>query len=245
MPNQEFHFKKTDTEGINTLSVLANANNFNSWLYSTIKPYCKGRILEIGSGIGNISKYFIKDNSDITLSDLRDNYLEVLTNHFPAFKSTNSQSLDLVDAHFDEKHKDAFNSYDTIFALNVIEHIKEDQQAILNCYKLLKKKGTLIILVPAYQSLYNRFDTELEHYKRYNQKALSELFTQASFTIVHKQHFNAAGILGWFVSGRILNNKILPKGQICLYEKLVPLFKIIDKILFNKVGLSLMTIGVK
>lgn len=245
MPNKEFHFKEIDTEGINTLSALSNANKLNSWFYSTIKPYCKGRILEIGSGIGNISQYFIKDNFDITLSDLRDNYLEALTNHFPSTKSTNFKSLDLVDPNFDEKHKDAFDSYDTIFALNVIEHIKEDQQAILNCYKLLKKGGTLIILVPAYQLLYNRFDTELEHYKRYNQKMLSELFIQASFTIVHKQYFNAAGILGWFISGRILNNKILPEGQISLYDKLVPVFKVMDKILFNKVGLSVMTVGVK
>lgn len=245
MDNKEFQFKEIDTEGIDTLSVLANADNLNTWFYSTIKPYCKGRILEIGSGIGNISQHFINNNYDITLSDLRDNYLEALSNRFPKFNPRKFYSLDLVDPHFDEKYKDKFDSFDTIFALNVVEHIKDDQQAILNCYKLLKKGGTLIILVPAYQSLYNQFDSELEHYKRYNQKGLSKLFSQATFSIIHKQYFNAAGILGWFVSGRLLKNKLLPEGQVSFYNKLVPLFKITDKILFNKVGLSVITVGVK
>jgi 2-polyprenyl-3-methyl-5-hydroxy-6-metoxy-1,4-benzoquinol methylase len=245
MVDKEFQFKEIDSEGINTLSVLANADKLNAWFYKTIKPYCKGKVLEIGSGIGNISQYFINDNFDISLSDLRNNYLEILTNRFSKFNPNKFQSLDLVDPDFDKKHQDKFDSFDTIFALNVVEHIKDDQQAIINCYKLLKKGGSLIILVPAYQSLYNRFDKELEHYKRYNKKSLSNLFTQATFTIIHKQYFNAAGILGWIISGSILNNKLLPEGHVSLYNKFVPLFKITDKILLNKVGLSVITVGVK
>ncbi len=181
MKNTEFSFKEIDTEGIETLSVLAHADKLNLWFYETIKPFCTGKILEIGSGIGNISHFFIQNKNNITLSDLRANYLESLTERFPDFQKTNFHSLDLVDADFDTKHKDKFDSFDTIFALNVVEHIFDDQQAIKNCYKLLKKGGQLIILVPAYQSLYNRFDTELEHYRRYNKTTLNSLVTNAQF----------------------------------------------------------------
>lgn len=245
MKDTEFSFKEIDNEGIETLSVLAHADKLNLWFYETIQPFCTGKILEIGSGIGNISQFFIQNKNDIHLSDLRANYLESLTERFPNFQKTYFHSLDLVDVDFDTKHKDKFDSFDTIFALNVVEHIFDDQQAIKNCYKLLKKEGRLIILVPAYQSLYNRFDTELEHYRRYNQKALNRLFTSAQFKLVHNQYFNAMGILGWFVSGRLLKNKLLPKGQIQFYNTFVPLFKLIDKILFNKVGLSVVTVGKK
>lgn len=245
MSDTTFSFKAIDIEGNETLSVLANANKLNAWFYQTIKPYCSGKILEIGSGIGNISQFFIQNNSDITLSDLRISYLDSLANRFPTFNQKNFCLLDLVDADFDTKHQNIFNTFDTIFALNVVEHIFDDEQAIKNCYKLLKKGGALIILVPAYKSLYNRFDKELEHYRRYNQKSLNDLFKKANFKITHGQYFNAAGILGWYVSGRLLKNKLIPEGQVSLYNKLVPFFKITDKILFNKIGLSVITVGAK
>lgn len=245
MQNSSFSFKEIDQEGSETLSVIANADKLNSWFYQTINPFCSGKILEIGSGIGNISQFFIQNKQDIILSDLRANYLETLTNRFPDFDQNNFCMLDLVDPDFDEKHKDKFNLYDAIFAMNVVEHILDDQQAIKNCHKLLKKGGRLVILVPAYQSLYNRFDKELEHYRRYNQKSLNNLFINADFKIVHEQYFNAAGILGWYVSGRLLKNKLIPEGQMKLYNSFVPIFKIIDKIIFNKFGLSVVTVGVK
>lgn len=244
MRNTEF-FKEIDNEGIETLSVLANADKLNMWFYNTITPFCTGKILEIGSGIGNISHFFIQNKNDITLSDLRPNYITSLVQRFPEFKKTNFYLMDLVDVDFDIKHNDKFNSFDTIFALNVIEHIFDDQQAIKNCYKLLKKGGQLIILVPAYNFLYNRFDKELEHHRRYNQKTLNALFTNAGFSLIHSQYFNAMGIFGWFISGAVLNNKILPKGQVKIYNKLVPFFRIIDKILFRKIGLSVMAVGKK
>lgn len=240
-----FSFKEIDQEGIETLSVIANADKLNTWFYDTIRPFCSGKILEIGSGIGNISQYFIKNNSDIILSDLREIYLKTLTNRFPAFNQLNFYLLDLVDPNFDVLHKEKFGSFDTIFALNVVEHISEDQQAIKNCYKLLKKGGKLIILVPAYQALYNRFDSELEHYRRYNQRSLNVLFDTAQFKIIQNQYFNAAGILGWYVSGRLLKNKLIPEGQMKFYNFLVPIFKAFDKLVCNKIGLSVMTVGIK
>ena len=72
--------KEIDIEGLETLNVIEKANKFNKWMYETIKPYSKGRILEIGCGIGNISEFFINDNFDIVLSDLRDNYIEIVKN---------------------------------------------------------------------------------------------------------------------------------------------------------------------
>jgi len=245
MQNSSFSFKEIDQEGSETLSVIANADKLNSWFYQTIKPFCSGKILEVGSGIGNISQFFIQNKTDITLSDLRTNYLETLTKRFPGFDQNNFCILDLVDPDFDEKHKDKFNAYDAIFAMNVVEHILDDQQAIKNCYKLLKGGGSVVILVPAYQALYNRFDKELEHYRRYNQKSLNNLFHVADFKIIHEQYFNAAGILGWYVSGRLLKNKLIPEGQMKLYNSLVPIFKVTDKILFNKIGLSVITVGKK
>ena len=237
----DFHFKEIDVEGQNTLEAIDKADNFNEWMYQTIKPYCTGKVLEIGSGIGNISRYFLRDNFDITFSDIRASYCDVLQQKFPA---SSILELDLVDLDFDNKFAALLGTFDTVYALNVVEHIKDDNLAMLNAKKLLKKDGNIIILVPAYQFLYNRFDSVLEHYRRYTDKTLNTLLGK-HFTIIHSQYFNFIGIFGWFFSGSILKKKTVPAGQMSLFNKLVVVFQLADKLLFNKVGLSVISVGKK
>src|SRR6185295_819539 len=103
-------------------------------------------------------------------------------------------------------YKHLMGTFETVFALNVVEHIENDMLAIRNCHKLLKKGGKLIILVPAFQSLYNGFDKELYHYRRYTKHTLNKLFKENSFHLVESKYFNALGILGWYVSGKLQRN---------------------------------------
>ena len=56
---QDFQFKEIDKEGWETLLAISKADRFNRWMYDIIQPFIKGNILEIGSGIGNISQYFL------------------------------------------------------------------------------------------------------------------------------------------------------------------------------------------
>jgi 2-polyprenyl-3-methyl-5-hydroxy-6-metoxy-1,4-benzoquinol methylase len=239
----EFEYKEIDKEGWETLDAIAEADQFNEWMYQTIKPYCSGKILEIGSGIGNISKFFVEAKADITLSDIRPSYCEVLNQKFPEAKEV--IVLDLTHPLFDTEYKSYLGQYDSVFALNVVEHINDDSLAIRNCHKLLKAGGKLVILVPAYPKLYNRFDKELEHYRRYTTTTLNQLLSKEHFKIDHYQYFNFMGIPGWYVSGKLQKNITIPKSQMSFYNKLVPIFKLIDKCLFNKIGLSVISVGVK
>lgn len=242
----EFEYKPIDNQGEDTLKTIALANHFNRWMYRTIKPFCAGKILEIGSGLGNISEFFLQDQANIFLTDIRDGYCESLRNMFKdAATLAGIEQMDLVDADFDKKFTQLFGTFDTVFALNVVEHILDDQLAALNCKKLLKPGGNLIILVPAYQWLYNNFDKELEHYRRYNRKQVETLFLLCGFNIRHSQYYNAAGIAGWFVSGKMQRHKIIPASQIRLYNKLVKFFILFDKLILNSFGLSVITVGRK
>lgn len=239
----QFEYKEVDREGWDTLDAIADADKFNEWMYRTIRPFCQGRVLEIGSGIGNISTFFIRDKADITLSDIRPVYCEVLKEKFPG--ASDVLEMNLTDPGFDSAFAMHIGKYDAVFALNVVEHIEDHALAIRNCYKLLKPGGKLVILVPAYQRLYNRFDKELEHFRRYTKASLNNLLTQGGFRILHAQYFNFMGIPGWYVSGKLQRNKTIPKNQMAFYNKLVPIFKIVDKVLFNQVGLSVISVGVK
>jgi len=239
----EFEYREIDNEGWETLDAIAAADKFNQWMYQTIKQYCGGKILEIGSGIGNISRFFIDDKANITLSDIRTVYCDVLKKKFPG--ADDVIEMNLTHPSFDTEYSQFLGEYDTVFALNVVEHIKDDVMAVKNCHKLLKPNGRLVILVPAYADLYNRFDRELEHFRRYTGKRLNSLLVSGNFRIQHSQYFNFMGIPGWYISGKLQKNKTIPKGQMSLYNKFVPVFKLVDKLLFNKVGLSVISVGIK
>ncbi len=236
----------TDQAGKDILDVIGEARNFNEWMFKTILPFTKGKILEIGSGLGNISNFFLENGSEIMLTDLRKEYCFFLENKFGSRNNLlGVGQLNLVHPQFGQVYKDYLGKYDTVFALNVIEHILDDNLAISNCKKLLKKDGHLIILVPSYQKLYNQFDKELGHYKRYNLKSLTDLFIKNNLKIVHKQYFNFMGILGWFLSGRIFKKETIPSTQMRLYNKLVFAWKVLDRLVQNKTGLSTIVIGKK
>ena len=231
MKNEEI-----DKYGISTLEAISQAHAFNEWMYDTIAPFCSGKIIELGSGIGNISTFFIRDKKDIVLSDLRDNYRQYLMDKFH-LPEPNVRSVDMVHDNFEKEYVDLLGQFDTVFALNVVEHIEDHHLAMRNAAKLLKKDGNLIILVPAYQWLYNAFDRELGHYIRFTKKTLS-LFIPNNVELVKMRYFNFAGIPGWFVSGSILKKKEISPNAMRLFNRALPIVKLTDLILFKKVGLS-------
>lgn len=241
-----FQYKEIDPEGFETLRVIADAVNFNNWTCDVISPFCNGKILEIGSGIGNISERFISNNADITVSDIRSNYISFLQKKFPELEQRNKiLRMDLVDPEFDNQFSHLFETFDTVFALNVIEHIEDDVLAVKNCKKLLKQSGRLVLLMPAFMWLYNTFDKELCHFRRYNRKSMISLMQHSGLTTEKTFHFNAGGIPGWYVSGKLMHNKTIPQGQMNIFDKLVPAFRLLDTILMKKIGLSVIGVGKK
>lgn len=238
--SSKFEYKEVDSEGLEILDVISQAGKFNHWMYSTIRPYCSGRILEVGSGVGNISQFFVSEKADIVVSDIRENYREILKNKFK-LPDSNVINIDIAHTAFEKEYAHLIGTFDSVFALNVVEHIEDDNLAISNMMKLLKKGGKLLVLVPAYQALYNGFDVTLEHYRRYNETNLTALMHKHGKPIT-SFYFNAIGIAGWWVSGSVMKNKSIPEGEMKLYNTLVPIFKIVDRVLFNKIGLSVICV---
>ena len=236
----QFQYRDVDQEGLVTLDAISSADKFNKWIYDAIHPFCQGTILEIGSGIGNISQFFIREKSDIYLSDIRLNYREIVKDKF-GLDDQRVLDIDIVRPDFNDVYAALLGKFDSVFCLNVVEHIKEDHAAIDNMVKLLKPGGKLTGLGPAYQALYNHFDVTLEHYRRYNRETLVSLMSKHG-TLIRVFNFNFVGIFGWFVSGKLLGNKILPTNEVKLFNYLVPINKLIDRLLCRKVGLSVVCV---
>jgi len=77
---------------------------------------------------------------------------------------------------------------DVLVMLNVLEHIENDDLAVQNAFKLLKPGGSLVIEVPAGQYLYDAYDAQLHHFRRYSASELRSKLTRAGFTISRKSH---------------------------------------------------------
>ncbi len=232
--------------GTDTLEVISSADRFNHWMYQTIRPHCSGSILEIGSGIGNISQFFVNDGAAISLSDFDRSYFPRLKEKFGS--SPNLKGIYQIDFSVknpEDLYPELIGKFDTVFALNVVEHIEDHHQALLNANKFLRPGGNVVILVPAFQFLFNGFDEQLGHYRRYTSKTLKNLMESADFEVIHSRYFNFIGTLGWFVSGNILRKKMIPGGQMKLYDTLVPVWKLVDSFTQKFSGLSVIQTGQK
>ena len=237
---------QSDPSGLETLEAFSGASAINRWLYEKISGYVQGKVLEIGSGIGNISSFILRSQPDVSLSDLRPEYCRLLEKKFssdPHLKGV--YELDISEINFESVHADLLGKFDTVIALNVIEHIEDDSLAIRNAKSLLGNEGTLIVLVPAGQWLYNQLDQELGHYKRYTKNELNNLMKSAGLRISTSHFFNAAAILGWWFSGKILREKTISSAKLNLFNQLVPLFRITDWIAAPFTGISVISVGIK
>lgn len=91
------------------------------------------------------------------------------------------------------------NSFDFVTALDVIEHIEDDKTALKQIHRLLNLRGRLLIIVPAYQWCYSKFDEAIGHYRRYDKKSIYNVLEKSGFSIDHFTYFFSylvpAGIL--------------------------------------------------
>ncbi len=235
-----------DLTGKDTLHSFSRTYRFNQWMFDQIFPWASGKILEAGSGIGNISRLFIEKNFSITLTDIMTDYMIRLKRSFAGDPQVDGVfQLDLSTPDIAAKFPDLTGSFDTVVALNVIEHIGDDSLAITNCRKLLRMNGRMIILVPAFQFLYNSFDKDLQHFRRYTKKSVTRLLEDNGFRVVHKTYFNFAGMIGWYISGTLMRNKKIPRSHLRIFEKFVPIFRIIDRLIFRSAGVSVIAVAEK
>lgn len=232
-----------DYSGFSTLNVISKADRFNKWMYEITRPYLSGHILEIGSGIGNISKFFIHSGATISLSDINPHYLQSLQEEYNKYSNVKSISyIDLQHPSFKEEYSHYKHQFDSLFILNVLEHLENENTALDNCSFLLKPKGVIVVLVPAYSFLYSKLDRDLGHYRRYTKPKLVNLLKSRKFSIKKSFYFNAVGILGWIYL-KILKLRRLPNSEMQFYDKLVPLSKRLDAFLANKIGISVIAIA--
>lgn len=161
-------------------------------------------IMEIGCSSGFLIKDLVKSLPEATVvgADVVKEPLYKLARDLPG---TPLIRFDLLRCPLPDQ------SVDVLVMLNVLEHIEDDVGALKNAFKLLKPGGSLVIEVPAGPHLYDAYDAELHHFRRYSATELKRKLNEAGFRVVRQSHL---GFLLYpaFVAVKLLN-KWLPSRR--------------------------------
>ena len=217
-----------DDVGAITLRRMATLGPYNRWLHDRFEHYLGNRILEVGSGVGNQTRFFVNEREQVIASDIQPHYLRELAGHFGEKPNVRiaSYSFPLGDADRAELNADRV---DTIVCLNVLEHIEQDAATLRDFADVLQPGGHLVLLVPAMKALYGSLDKYLDHFRRYAPEELRTLVTDAGLEIDTLRFLNRPAVFGWWLSSRVLRRRVMPKSQLSVFKFIMPLLKLEEK----------------
>lgn len=121
------------------------------------------------------------------------------------------------------------NFFDLITALDVIEHVDQDVDALKSLRSRLVSSGKAVITVPAYMFLWSAFDEMNEHKRRYTLTELNVKLVQAGFTVEKISYYNTLLFPVVYVV-RMLNNLLKRDGASDVDMPSVPLNFVLQRI---------------
>mgnify|MGYP003564748220 CR=1 FL=1 len=138
-------------------------------------------ILDIGSSEGAFLDYLSHHHLKFTGIDIDENALEFCRErgygdhvHYGDIKDIPFQS----------------GSFDDATALDIVEHVDDDLQAMKEISRILVSGGLALVIVPAYQWLWSKNDVAYHHQRRYSRKAFRLLTLQCGFKTEQWSYFN-------------------------------------------------------
>jgi glycosyltransferase involved in cell wall biosynthesis len=216
-----------DDVGAITLRRMSHLGPYNAWLHARFDGYLGHRILEVGSGVGNQTRFF-DDRERVVASDIEPHYVRELRTKYEGRPNVRIASFRFPLSEADDADL-AGERVDTVVCLNVLEHIEDDRGALSGFARILGSGGHLVLLVPAMPSLYGTLDVHLRHYRRYDRDALKALVEEAGFAVEEIRYLNRPGVLGWWLNSKLLKRRVLPKGQLAAFRGILPFLRLEEK----------------
>ncbi len=222
--------------GSATLKLMEKATRYNGWVYETIRPWLGREILEVGAGIGNMTRYLARGGR-VTATDNAPFYLRELRRAFRESPNVAVRELDL-----NRPPLPSAGLFDAVVCLNVLEHIEDDITALRNMLLHLRPGGRAVIFVPANPRLYCEIDRGVGHWRRYTKEELVRKMTDAGFEMAHARYHNILGALGWWINGKVFRKRAISGGDVRGFNLLMPLIRFQERF-ESRFSLSVLAIG--
>jgi len=214
----------TDT-GHETLDALSVAPKFNRWMADTITPFAGRRLLEIGSGMGNLTRHLCARKDLYLATDINPTYLDHLGRMFPHRPAVHVYKL---DASQPSDFAALRQKVDTVICLNVLEHIEDHVGVLKSILTVLEPNGRLILLIPNDPRAYGTVDEALGHFRRYTPESLTAVLTESGYVIDDMLRFNRISMPGWRFTGQVMKSTRVSPVTLRIFDKFVWLWRKID-----------------
>lgn len=217
------------------LELFKHAVNWKSYVARKTKKYIKGDVLEVGAGLGANAKYLSNGCSSYTFLEPDSK----LCAQIPSEIKSVTCPTHVIQGISSDLSSDML--FDSIIYYDVMEHIEGSKDEFQRIQNHLKPGGHLIVLVPAYQTLYNEFDKAVGHFRRYNKTCFRDE-SQGADTLVEKKLFylDSLGVVASFVNKWFLKQAAPSVKQVKFWDRtIVSLSKLLDPIVGHSFGKSL------
>jgi glycosyltransferase involved in cell wall biosynthesis len=190
-----------------TYNDLERTHSAQESLVLRLTPYFGDRLLEIGSGIGSISR-ILPIREKITLSDWRAEYLELLTQ---GFAGKNRVEIEQLDIFTKEAGKRLAGKFDSVLLLHQLQLCQNENLAMQNIHKLLDNHGRLILTAPGHKD-FGSYEKQLNYQRRYNNQDLHRLLKDNGFKILQQFTANFPALMIW---KHVLKKRKISKLPLC------------------------------
>ena len=172
-----------------------DARRYRDYQLSLIGPHLGESVLEVGSGLGDVSA-MLTGARRLIVSDTDPACLDALRTRFAGDPRVDVLELDL------DAEVALGEQVDSVLAMNVLEHIEDDVAALRALGRLLVPTGAVVLWVPAYPALYGDFDRMVGHYRRYTPASLRATVGAAGLVPELVRPVNLLGGIAWWAAVR-------------------------------------------
>ncbi len=174
----------------------ANQRRYRAFQLELIRPHCGPSVLEVGAGLGEFAAQFSGLERHV-VTDLDPSAVTAMAERFAGQPEVEARLFDLSHGAID-----LGTPVSTVVAINVLEHIDDDVNALRSLASMTEPGGRLVLWVPAYMQLYGDFDRAVGHVRRYTPATMTAAIRNAGLGPELVKPVNLLGGLAWWVTVR-------------------------------------------
>lgn len=214
------------------------------WQLEQFEGFLGRRVLEVGCGVGGIIEQLGRREYVLGI-DVEEDVLQFTRRRFEGQAGRDFARLDIGAPTQADLALLKAGDFDTVVAVNVLEHIRDDRRALEVIAGALVPGGALALLVPAHPALYGNYDQLDGHFRRYTAAGLRERLEGAGLEVARLHHFNLVGGIGWWVQYRLLKRPGHAQGHLRTMDAMLPVLRRLESVVDPPFGLSLVAVGGK
>jgi len=221
------------------LELFSEARNWKTYLYSEVKDYLRGRVLEVGAGTGDTTSVFCDGTQEHWLCLEPDGkFAEILGSKIrkgDLAPCCSAKQGTLAEVPTEPK-------FDSILYVNVLEHLADAEGELRGAVQRLKTGGFLVIVAPAHPCLYSRFDQAIGHHRRYSKESLTKNIPPPLERVTCR-YLDSMGTLCSLANRHLLKREQPTKGQIWFWDRMIiPCSRLVDPLMRHTTGRSLLAV---